>query len=312
MRRFRELTGLEPVEYPTTRQLGASPVDRARDVNAALRDPSIRALITTIGGEDEITVIRHLNADALRSDPKPILGYSDNTNLLHWAWEAGVASFYGGATQVHFGPGPYVDDIHLASVRAALLNGGRLELTEPGDSEDFGHDWLDPRALTEFGTREPTDGFTWAGAVRRITGPTWGGCLEVLQWILAAGRLSHAAAAFEGGVLLIETSEMIIPAEEFGYILRCLGERGILGAAGAILVARPPASSFTTYPDDAARARYRADQRDCAVEVIGRYNPDAVVCVGVPFGHTRPQWVLPYGGTVTVDGEARRLWADYD
>ena len=35
---------------------------------------------------------------------------------------------------------------------------------------------------------------------------------------------------------------------------------------------------------------------------IGRYNPDAVVCVGVPFGHTRPQWILPYGGDVTVDG----------
>lgn len=26
---------------------------------------------------------------------------------------------------------------------------------------------------------------------------------------------------------------------------------------------------------------------------IARYNPDAVVCVGVPFGHTRPQWILP-------------------
>ena len=39
--------------------------------------------------------------------------------------------------------------------------------------------------------------------------------------------------------------------------------------------------------------------------------PDAVVCVGVPFGHTRPQWILPYGGEVTVDGGERRIWADY-
>jgi muramoyltetrapeptide carboxypeptidase LdcA involved in peptidoglycan recycling len=31
----------------------------------------------------------------------------------------------------------------------------------------------------------------------------------------------------------------------------------------------------------------------------------------VPFGHTRPQWILPYGGEVTVDGQARRIWADY-
>jgi muramoyltetrapeptide carboxypeptidase LdcA involved in peptidoglycan recycling len=47
------------------------------------------------------------------------------------------------------------------------------------------------------------------------------------------------------------------------------------------------------------------------IEIIGRYNPDAVVCVGVPFGHTRPQWILPHGGTVMVDGAARRVTADY-
>jgi muramoyltetrapeptide carboxypeptidase LdcA involved in peptidoglycan recycling len=30
-----------------------------------------------------------------------------------------------------------------------------------------------------------------------------------------------------------------------------------------------------------------------------------------PFGHTRPQWILPHGGTVTVDGAERRIFADY-
>jgi muramoyltetrapeptide carboxypeptidase LdcA involved in peptidoglycan recycling len=48
------------------------------------------------------------------------------------------------------------------------------------------------------------------------------------------------------------------------------------------------------------------------LEVVGRYNPAAVVCVGVPFGHTRPQWIVPYGGRVTLDGGSRRVWADYD
>jgi muramoyltetrapeptide carboxypeptidase LdcA involved in peptidoglycan recycling len=35
------------------------------------------------------------------------------------------------------------------------------------------------------------------------------------------------------------------------------------------------------------------------------------VCVGVPFGHTRPQWVLPYGGEVTVDAATQAVWANY-
>jgi hypothetical protein len=37
----------------------------------------------------------------------------------------------------------------------------------------------------------------------------------------------------------------------------------------------------------------------------------AVVCVGIPFGHTRPQWIVPHGGAITVDGAARRVVADY-
>ena len=64
MRRLTELTGLIPVEYPTTRQVGASAQDRARDLNEAFGDPQIRAVLATIGGEDQITVIPHLDADA--------------------------------------------------------------------------------------------------------------------------------------------------------------------------------------------------------------------------------------------------------
>ena len=31
----------------------------------------------------------------------------------------------------------------------------------------------------------------------------------------------------------------------------------------------------------------------------------------VDFGHTDPQWVLPYGGLLTIDGPARRITAHY-
>ncbi|VEG29724.1 S66 family peptidase [Actinomyces howellii] len=311
MARLADLTGLVPVEYPTTRKLGASAQERARDINAAFADPSIRAVLATVGGEDQITVISHLDAEAVRADPKPFLGYSDNTNLLQWLWSLGVAGFYGGSTQVHLGPGPQVDPVHLSSLRAALLTGESLEITEPGESEDFGRDWLDPRALTEFGAREPTGPWTWTGPARTVTGPTWGGCLEVLQWVLAAGRFPADPGVLEGGVLLVETSEELPSAREVGWILRAMGERGLLSAVDAVLVARPPASSFADLADAGTRARRRAEQRDAVIEVIGCYNPEAVVCVGVPFGHTRPQWVLPHGGTMTVDGAARRITADY-
>jgi muramoyltetrapeptide carboxypeptidase LdcA involved in peptidoglycan recycling len=311
LERLAAVTGLVPVEFPTTRKLGASARDRADDLNAALGDPEIRAVIATIGGDDEITVIPHLDARLVTDDPKPVLGYSDNTNLLNWLWTNGGAGYYGGSTQVQLGPGPGVDPVHELSLRAALLTGERLEITEPGESEDIGHDWNDPRALTEFGDREPTEPWTWAGPARSVTGRTWGGCIEVVQWILAAGRFPNDPSVLDGGVLLLESSEELIPAREFGWIVRVLGERGILAAVDAVVVARPPTSDFTVRPSGEVRRAKREEQRDTAIEIVHRYNPQAVVVVGPPFGHTRPQWIVPYGGFLTVDGARRRLFADY-
>lgn len=309
--RLRTITGLVPVEYPTTRKLGASPQERAADLNAAFGDPEIRGIITTIGGEDQITVIRHLDANLAIADPKPLLGYSDNTNLLNWLWNIGVSGFYGGSTQVQLGPGPAVDPIHQLSLRAALLTGEQIELTEPGESEDIGIDWNDPRSLTEFGDREPTDPWVWAGPARTVTGRTWGGCIEVVQWILTAGRFPADPAVLNGGVLILESSEELIPAREFGWIVRSLGERGVLEAVDAVVVARPPTSDFVVQPTARERRAAREQQRDTAIDTIHAYNPDAVIVVGPPFGHTRPQWIIPYGGLVTVDGANQRLIADY-
>ncbi|MGO1384450.1 MAG: S66 family peptidase [Arachnia sp.] len=311
MRRLTEITGLIPVEYPTTRQVGATPRDRARDFNAALADPDIRAILATIGGQDQIKVVPHLDGALVRADPKPFLGYSDNTNILSWLWHQGVAGFYGGSTQVHLGPGPSVDHCHRASLRAALMTGERLQVTEPGVSEDHGKDWADPAALSEFGDREPTRDWSWAGARSVVTGSTWGGCIEVIQRILAGDHFSEEPSALSGSVLLLESSEQILPAREFGWILRTLGQRGLLAAVEAVLVARPPASNFDLERSAVQKVAYRAEQRDVAMEIIQEYNPDAVICVGVPFGHTRPQWILPHGGEVTVDGRTREVWADY-
>lgn len=67
MRRLRKELGLVPVEYPTTRQLGAPAADRARDLMAAFADPTIRAVLATIGGDDQLTVLPHLDPDVFRA-----------------------------------------------------------------------------------------------------------------------------------------------------------------------------------------------------------------------------------------------------
>ena len=311
MRRIYDELGLVPVEFATTRELGASPGARAADVNAAFADPAIRAIFATIGGDDQITVIPHLDADLVRANPKPFFGYSDNTNLLSWLWQLGVPGFYGGSTQVHLGPGPRIDDIHLASLRAALFDGGELELFDPGESEDFGPDWLSPAALKEFGERESTEPWVWHGPKREVEGRTWGGCFEVVDQIALAGRMP-SLNDLRGTVLVLESSEEAPPATLIRRWLRALGEGGVLGVVDGVVVARPPVSSHESLLDADERARLRGEQRDAVVEEVTRYNPDAVICIGVPFGHTRPQWIIPYGGTIGLDGRRQTVIAKFD
>src|SRR5690606_16747233 len=131
-----------------------------------------------------------------------------------------------------------------------------------------------------------------AGPPRRVEGRTWGGCLEVLDGVAFADRLP-SAAELDGAILLLETSEERPPAPWVERWMRGLGERGILSAVAGVIVARPPVSDFEFQPSADEADALRAAQRVAVIETVSRYNPDAVVCVGVPFGHTRPQWIVP-------------------
>lgn len=279
-------------------------------MNAAFADPTIRAIFASIGGDDQIVVVPHLDVRAAQADRKPFFGHSDNTHILNWLWTRGLPAFHGGSTQVHLGAGPGIDTVHLAALRAALFEGGELDISEPGESEDFGVDWRSPRALREFGVREPTEPWTWAGSDRAVEGRTWGGCIEVVDQLAIADRMPPLET-LRGGVLILESSEESPSAALVARWLRALGERGVLQTLAAVVVARPPVSAHGSVPDAATRARLRREQRDAVLAQMARYNPDAVICIGPPFGHTRPQWILPYGGSLRVDAIRRTFTATY-
>jgi muramoyltetrapeptide carboxypeptidase LdcA involved in peptidoglycan recycling len=59
---------------------------------AAFAEPEIKAVIATIGGEDELKVLAHLDPEVLAANPKPFFGYSDSTNLHLFLWKLGLVS----------------------------------------------------------------------------------------------------------------------------------------------------------------------------------------------------------------------------
>lgn len=70
--------------------------DRAADLNSAFRDPGIRAIITARGGKGAYRIVDDLDIDAVRRDPKPLVGFSDisHIHLALWA-RAGLATLHG-------------------------------------------------------------------------------------------------------------------------------------------------------------------------------------------------------------------------
>ena len=309
--RLRGDFGLVPVEYPTTRVMDSAPGDRAADIHAAFADPDIAAVITSIGGEDEIRVLPHLDADLLRANPKPFFGYSDNTCLLAYLWQLGIVGCHGGCVMVQFGRPGAMHPATEASLRAALFSPGDYELAPVAAYGDVDRDWGDPATFESEPLMQPCDGWHWRHAGRVAEGTGWGGNLEVLAWLLMAGRAVPSPDDCRGGVLFLETSEELPSATEVYRVLRAIGERGLLGVFSAVLFGRPKAWALDRRTTPEQKSGYVRDQREAVLRAMDEYAPDTMVVLDIDFGHTDPQLVIPYGGLIRVDGVARRITVRY-
>ncbi|WP_422753341.1 S66 family peptidase [Micromonospora sp. WMMD708] len=310
LRRLREELGLEPVEYPTTRQTRADPRDRARDLTAAFADPTVTAVLATVGGDDLITVTPHLDDEVLRANPKPYFGYSDNTNVLNHLYRLGMVSYHGGSVLVHLGRPGASHPLTLDSLRAALFTSGWHELTPASQWGDEPGDWRNPATLAVEPPMLPGEGWRWRGPSTVVEGRTWGGCLEILHWLMAADRVP-SAAELAGSVLVVETSNELPDAQEVFRIVRNMGERGLLAAFPAVVVGRPKAWDFARPLPVADRLAWGAAQRGAIIRALTAYRPDAVVVFDVDLGHTDPQLIIPYGGEIVVDAVERRIMVRY-
>ncbi len=309
--RLRTKFGLVPVEYPTTRAATATAADRAADLHAAFSDPRIKAVISTIGGDDELKVLRHLDPDLFVANPKPFFGYSDNINLLLFLWNLGLVSYHGGAIMVQFARPGAIHPATRKSLERALFGSGRHQLDELAEYTDQEDNWADPAAFTSEPPMLPSDGWSWHGPQVTVSGPAWGGCLEIIDFHLRTGSYLLADDEYDGAVLFAETSEELPSADYVHRVLMCMGERGLLARFGAIVWGRPKAWSFEHPLSSAEKARYCAAQQESVLAAVAEYAPAVPVVFGVDFGHTDPQLIVALGGDTTVDALRRTITVSY-
>ena len=92
--------GLEPVIGPNVGkkvdgQYAGTVSERISDIQWALRDPSIKAIICNRGGYGTIQLIDYLTLEELKASPKWLVGFSDISTLHGLFSRAGVMSVHG-------------------------------------------------------------------------------------------------------------------------------------------------------------------------------------------------------------------------
>lgn len=303
-RQLEETLGLTVVDMPHTMasadNLAARPEWRAADLHQAFADPSIAGVFASIGGDDSIRLLPHLDLDIIRKNPKVFLGFSDTTVIHLACLSAGLASFYGPSIMAGFAENGGMHAYTIESLRKTLFlpePPGLIPTNTDGWTTER-TDWSDPIAQSKprvLNLASPPKILQGTGIAR---GPLIGGCAEVLE--MAKGTAWWPSLdAWDGAILFYETSEDAPPAKFIRYWLRNYAAQGILSRLNGILLARPDTLGDPTYQQQLETA-----VTDILAEAGLQNLP---VLSGLDFGHTMPMLTLPYGATAEIDCSSASL-----
>src|SRR5699024_12856210 len=75
---------------------------RAEDLNDALKDTEVKAIICAIGGKESIRMLPYVDFEALKNNRKIFTGYSDTTSNHLMFYNTGITTRYGPALLTDF------------------------------------------------------------------------------------------------------------------------------------------------------------------------------------------------------------------
>jgi muramoyltetrapeptide carboxypeptidase LdcA involved in peptidoglycan recycling len=303
-KQIQDTFGVHVVEMPNTAKsaeyLARNPRARADDLMEAFADPSIKAIISSIGGDDSIRLLPYYDFDVIRQNPKIFLGYSDAT-VTHFAClKAGLSSFYGPSIMSGFAENCGIIPYMAESVHNTLFSSSPLSMIPHAQEwTDESLPWSNPSNQMVRRKRFPAMGWQVKQGQGKITGRLIGGCFEVLETIKGTD-LWPAPSLWDNAILFLEVSEEQPPEVIFKRGIRNYGAAGILQRLKGIFFGRPGGSLPLEQIE-----KYDGILHEVVSQEFGL--KDMSIVTQMDFGHTHPKFVVPYGMLIEFDCEIRSL-----
>jgi muramoyltetrapeptide carboxypeptidase len=249
--------------------LAGTDAERAGDLNAMFADPAVKAIICTRGGSGAARLLPLLDYDAIRRNPKVLLGYSDIT-ALHNAIHAktGLVTFHG-----PIGSGSW-NAFNVDQFRRVLLD---RELVEFRNKVDAGDELVPRRNRT----------ITITGGKAR--GELVGGNLTVLTALAGSPYLPD----FSGKILFLEdVSEAPYRVDRMFSTLKLMG--ALDKVAGVVFGECTDCNPGEGYGSLTLEQIFDDHIRPLRIPAYR----------GAMIGHIREQFIVPVGGMVELDADA--------
>ncbi|WP_073588808.1 S66 family peptidase [Anaerocolumna xylanovorans] len=291
--RLKEVFGLEAVEMEHTlsgtEYICNHPEERAKDLLNAFRDPSIKGIISCIGGIESIRMLPYLDLSVIRENPKVFLGYSDTTTSHLICYKAGISSIYGPCLLVDFAENVKMHPYTAEYLKRALFDEEPMGEIKPAP------EWTSEYLPWELGNKyqerkySPNKGYEVLQGTKNVRGRLLGGCLEVFD-MLRGTELFPSIEEFEDTILFFETSEEMPPVWYVECALRMYGMMGIFERTNGILWAKP-------YGE-----KYYEEYKEVIKRVLKEFGKESLpVLYNVNFGHTEPKIAIPYGTEAVIN-----------
>ncbi len=233
---------------------------RADDLHDAFLDQNVKAILTCIGGFNVNQILRHINYDIIKENPKILCGYSDITALLTAIHtKTGLVTYHG----------PHFSTFGFEVQREYTYN-SFCKVTERDKSVK-----LIPSENHNYTVLQEGE----------CEGITVGGNLCTLNLLQGTEFMPD----LEDKILFIEDDNLVgkyFPMEfdrNLQSLLHCKGGDKI------------KAIIFGRFQDDSG-----VDENALRKIIKDKINPDIPVVAGVDFGHVWPLATLPVGGKIRL------------